>query len=318
MEVIRDLADIRPRQRGGVCTIGSFDGIHRGHRVLFQQVVEQAERHTGPATVLSFTPHPVTVLRPGVRFTRLTSDEDRLRLIGECGIEAVVLLPFTPSLVETSARDFFRQIFVEALGLAHLVVGWDFTFGHNREGNAAMLRTLCEEVGMGLSIVEPVVSADAPASSTRIRRLLHEGDVDGAAVLLERYHSVMGTTQHGEKIGRTLGFRTINTLVGDLAVPGFGVYFTLTDLLGRRYPSITNIGVRPTFDGTHPLLETHLLDSEVEAYGEPYRVHFLGRWREERRFPSAAELHAQIAEDVQAARLYHREAPRHPVWPKLA
>lgn len=284
--------------------LGVFDGVHRGHVTLIERARAEAEARGLGSGVVTFHPSPVTVLRPEVPFSYLTTLEQRVELLKATGVDWVAVLQFTSELAQVSAEDFVR-ILVEEAGLRVLVVGENFAVGRGREGNVPRL----QEIGAGLGFeVVPVTlhaSTDEAISSTRVRRALAAGDVTGVTTLLGRPFSVRGPVLHGDERGRTIGFPTINLGVSaDQALPPDGVYVTHALVRGTMYAGATNIGTRPTFDGVERRIETYLLDFEGDVYGEVVRIEFLERLREDRRYDNIEALVAQIELDVAATRKY--------------
>ncbi len=283
-------------------TIGAFDGIHRGHQHLLSQLITKARRNGCFSSVVSFSPHPRSVLRPGSQPGCLTTGKDRIALLRALGLDLLVLLNFTPRLAQTPARDFVYEL-RQGLRMRELWVGADFGLGRNREGNVEMLRCLAQEFSFRLHVVDPVYDNGKPISSTRIRALLARGEVVEAARLLGRCYALSGRVVSGAQRGKKLGFPTANLApeTGCL-VPGNGVYAVWAWLGDVSNPAVANIGVRPTFDGEGRSIEVHLLDFEGDLYGREMRIEFVERLRGERRFSEPAALIAQIGADIARAR----------------
>ncbi len=299
--------------RGCAVAIGNFDGVHLGHRALFELARAKAAAAGGPAAALTFDPHPVRVLRPGLLPPCLTPLPRKLELMAACGLDAAVVQRFDRGYAATTAEEFVERDLVGALGAAEVVVGHDFTAGHGRT-RVDGLRPLLAGHGVGLGVVEPVTSDGLVVSSTKIRELLLEGNVPAAAELLARPHDVDGVVVRGDGRGRALGFPTAN-LSTEAMLPAGGVYAVRVLLGGRREPGtplagaralggVCNVGVKPTVrDDGAPLAEVHLFGhGGEELYGERIRVAFVARLREERRFPSLDALRDQISRDAEAAR----------------
>ncbi len=309
MQVLRDpLGDDRP-PRGAVLSIGNFDGVHLGHQAVLRLLVERSRSLGTVAVVMTFDPHPVAVLRPEIAPRLLTTLEQRLELIGRAGVDAVLVVPFTPELARVEAEDFVREVLVDRLAIREVYIGANFRFGADRRGDVALL----ERLGSRLAFVAsgwPVVRIDHEVvSSTRVRRAVEVGNVASAARLLGRPVFIDGVVRQGRRLGRTIGFPTLNLAPSPVLHPARGVYITATHVpaLGRTVPSVTNLGVRPTLgDHGDATVETHLLDLTVEAYGEEVRVFFLERLRDERRFDSPDRLREQILLDVEQARAHFR------------
>lgn len=300
---------------GNALTMGVFDGVHRGHQALVARVCEEASRRGLGAGVVTFHPSPVTVLRPGVPFSYLTSLERRVELLREAGAQWVAVLQFTSELALVSAEDFAR-ILVEEARMRLLIVGEDFRFGRGRSGDVARLRDLGDEYGFEVQTVALVANdaageaggaQDDVISSTRVRNALAEGAMTDVTRLLGRPFALRGPVLHGDERGRTIGFPTLNIGVSaDQALPPNGVYITRATLYdgGASYTAATNIGTQPTFAGTARRVETHLLDFEGDLYGQVVTIELLQRLRTEQKFDGVDALVAQIGADVEATRTY--------------
>ncbi|MEO5666968.1 MAG: bifunctional riboflavin kinase/FAD synthetase [Bdellovibrionota bacterium] len=290
-------------------TIGNFDGVHRGHRVLLERIRKFRESHAAKGLktcVLTFDPHPAEILRPEMPLLKLTSTTERVKLIKDCGIDEVRVIAFTKEFSKTPARDFFENVLIRDLDPALVVVGHNFFFGHQRSGTPGKVLDWCEEIGIQAEVVGPVEADGEEISSSRIRRLLQEGHVQSASRLLGRDFSYTGEVVHGAARGRTIGIPTANIKPeAGRCLPKNGVYVTVSSTHdGRTFPSITNVGVKPTIaGGNHELsLETHLLDFEGDLYGNHLTVEFRDRVRDEKRFSSIQELSEQIHKDIAFAR----------------
>ncbi len=279
------LDQVQPRARR--VAVGEFDGVHLGHREVM----------AGSDTVLTFEPHPASIVRPGGGPKLLTTLELKTELIAELGAEELVVVPFDQSFAHQEAAEFIERVLVQTLVATHVAVGANFRFGHRARGTAALL-TADDRFE---TRVVPLVEVDGvPVSSTRIRTLIEEGDVDVAAELLGARFRMRSEVVHGDRRGRDLGFPTAN-MVPDpkLTCPGHGVYACR---VGERLAAV-NVGVRPTFGkDLHPLVEAFLLDFEGDLYGQRLTVEFVARLRGERRFASVDELIAQMHRDVQRTR----------------
>ena len=285
-------------------TIGSFDGVHRGHQQIIRKLTAGAHAQDASAVVLTFYPHPAEVVK-GRQFPfYLTSPEEKARLLGDLGVDVVITHPFNRQVMQTPARTFMERLH-RHLGMRHLIVGHDFALGRGRGGDYNALRRLGAELGYTIEQIPPFEVDGQTVSSTRIRFLLGAGEVEAAAALLGRPFDVSGTVVYGEQRGRTLGFPTANLEVWPMRViPATGVYVCRTTVNGTPFGAVTNIGVRPTFeaDPVPPRVEAHLLDFEGDLYGQSLTLEFLACLRGERRFDSVDALVAQIHRDVAAAR----------------
>ncbi len=303
MRHIRRLEDAH-LDRQSIVTIGAFDGVHRGHRHLVAQLVESARNCNCVPVVLTFFPHPDEVIAGRTGRFYLTSPDEKAELLGEIGVELVVTHPFDEGVRHMRAADFVGGL-TRYLNMRELWVGRDFALGYGREGDVGFLRDCGAAMGFKVRVVDLMMAENGEiVSSERIRRALRAGDVELAARYLGRPYRVQGVVVKGDGRGRTLGFPTANIETWELRlIPATGVYACNVWLDGRRYPAVTNIGVRPTFDGGgEPALEAHLLDFDGDLYGRELAVDFIARLRDERRFGGPDELIAQINADITYAR----------------
>lgn len=285
-------------------TIGVFDGVHRGHQALLGRLVAAARAAGVPSVVLTFAPHPAAVLSNQAEFPCLTTPEERADLLAGLGVDVVITQHFDRSLASQSAEAFMERL-TQTLGLRRLFIGYDFALGRGREGNAARLRELGHRFGYDVEVIKPLYREGEIISATNIRAHLLAGRVEEAAALLGRPYAIRGIVQRGDGRGRLLDFPTANlTPPAGKLVPANGVYACWTQAQGQRYPSVVNIGVRPTFHASSHtvLLESHLLDFSADLYGQSITVEFIARLRNEVKFPSAEALVEQIRHDVQQAR----------------
>jgi riboflavin kinase/FMN adenylyltransferase len=300
--VTRSLSDFRPRPHP-VATIGNFDGHHVGHRALLQTVVETARKAEGTALVLTFYPHPVKVLAPQVDLRFLTSPEEKLARFEAAGIDEVVFLEFTPELAAMTADQFATTVLHDRLHVAEIFVGEHFAFGKGRAGRIADLRRLGATYGFVVHPFPPVTVNGEVVSSTRIRNLIHAGQMKEAALLLGRAYGISGTVITGRQQGQSLGWPTANLQIPpQRVIPSDGVYAARAVCEGKTYDAIAYIGSRPTFGMGERLIEVNLLDQQQNLYGKEMLVEFVDRLRGDHRFATAEELSAQIARDVDRAR----------------
>lgn len=302
MRLLRASASFPPALRGAVAAIGNFDGVHLGHRALIQAAKTEAENTAKPLVVMTFEPHPRRFFLPSAPPFRLDALETKARILEGLGVNATLALPFTAELASQSPQDFVDHILARDLGLSHVVVGYDFTFGKARAGDTAMLR----ELGAGHNIGVTVVQAQGDAevySSTRVRRLLEAGDVANANRILGRPWEIVGIVEHGDKRGRELGYPTANVALTDFQVPKFGIYAVRCVIDGERHDGVASLGIRPTFAGqTDVKLEVYLFDFSGDLYGRSLRVEFHCFLRPEAKFEGVEALKVQIAADVEAAK----------------
>lgn len=312
MRVFRSLEEARGRFAPSAVTIGNFDGIHMGHRQLLERVKTMAAEMGVKPSAVTFHPHPTVVVAPERAPKLLTTPEERADLMGREGIEQVLILPFDRDVAHLSPVEFAGDVLREVLGARGVVVGDNFHFGSRQGGNTETLIELGMQFGFEVEVVAPVTRRHLMVSSSMIRKLLVEGEVSKAARLLERPYALKGPVVQGEGRGSRETVPTLNLETTAEILPADGVYITRTRSLddGRVWPSITNVGVRPTFDGAHRTVETFLLGGlDGERPGQ-MAVEFLHRVREERRFDSAEALKGQILRDVRRAESFFRRFQR--------
>jgi len=280
-------------------TIGVFDGIHVGHRYLLKNLIERAKEENLLSGVVTFNPHPQSVLHPNEQLRWLSNLEDRVRAFQELGINIVAVLTFTPKVAQLRARDFM-SLLKKHLKMHGIMVGPDFTLGRGQEGNINMLRTLGHEMKFSVEVVPPFTIDGEIVSSTLIRQALIQGDMRRIEKLMGHYFYLRGKVITSDKRGRALGFPTANLdIEPQQALPGNGIYATITQVNSKRFPSATNVGTRPTFGEGKKMVETHLIQYKGDLYGKEIRVEFVQKVRDEQRFPSAEELKVQMGKDVQ-------------------
>jgi riboflavin kinase/FMN adenylyltransferase len=302
VKIIRSLSRLVPPPGGTVVTIGNFDGVHLGHREIFRRVTSAARARQAAAAVITFEPHPLQLLAPGKAPLRINTPSEKTRLIRASCIDLLVILPFTRKLAALPAAEFVSNILIDRLGIRHLVIGYDYAFGHNREGNAAFLSRIARNRGFTLEVLEPLKLGDEVYSSTRIRQTLLRGDVAGVVRVLGRHFTLDGRVVAGDGRGRQLGFPTANLVTAKELLPREGVYAVRVRHGRRMYDAVANLGCRPTFAGTAPSLEIHLLDFAGDLYGARLRLYFVERLRDEQSYPSVAALQAAISNDITRAR----------------
>lgn len=298
-----------PHVAGTVLTVGTFDGLHRGHRAVLERVAERAGASGHAAVLVTFEPHPLKIVKPEATPPLLTTADERKEILALTGLAYAVFLPFTRELSRYSAERFIVDILLARFRLKELVIGYDHGLGRDREGDVETLQGLGRRHGFPVHVVPPVEIDGRPISATRIREAIAEGAVEWAAEALGRPYSVSGTVVHGDGRGRALGFPTANlrTADGDKLLPREGIYAVRASGHDPLGPGLLHLGPRPTFQGSPPSKELHLLDFEGELYGEVVRVEFLKRLRDVRPFASPAELVAQMRLDRAEAVRYFRE-----------
>jgi riboflavin kinase/FMN adenylyltransferase len=284
-------------------TVGVFDGVHRGHQQILKRLSDEAHAAGSPAVVLTFMPHPATVLT-GQQIKCLTTDEERADLLARLGVDVVITEPFTRALSTVSAEDFMGRL-RERLGIEHLLIGYDFALGKGREGNAPRLTEIGRTLGYAVEVVPGVSDEGGVISSTAIRKLVAGGDVKDAAELLGRAYRLSGPVIHGDHRGGRIGFPTANIdYPAEKVLPSNGIYACWACVGPERYAAAVNIGVRPTISDTQrvPNLEAYLLDFDGKIYGETVSLDFVARLRDELKFPSLEALKAQMWNDVATTR----------------
>jgi len=289
--------------RGSVLAIGNFDGIHLGHQAILQEATNRAAKSGAVATALTFEPAPLKVLRPEAAPKRLSTNEQRLEWFRAVGVEAAVVMPFTLELSKLSPQEFVEKILVNELQVRALLVGENFRFGHKQAGDAQLLRDLGKVHGFDVASIPPIMAHSEIVSSTVIRREIAEGEVTQAGRLLGRPFVLTGSIVSGTGTGSKFTFPTLNLRADQELLPAGGVYITRTLLQGesKSRRSVTNIGVRPTFNGTALSIETHLLDFFGTISAKRIELRFWKRLRSEKKFSSPDELRAQIAKDIASA-----------------
>ena len=312
MIVIRDPLKSADVPKGGVVTVGNFDGVHRGHQKMLADVVGRAMSLGAPSVAVTFDPHPLKVLRPEEAPKMIQTLRQKEEALEACGVEALVIVPFTRDFSLTPAETFVRELLVKRLSARELHVGERFTFGRDKGGNFELLRRLGAEAGMAVVGLSDVVEGGGPISSTRIRAALEAGDAAAAHALLGRPYVMDGLVAKGDRMGRKIGFPTINLKPENELFPRDGVYLSTIyiDSFERTFGCVTNIGRRPTvYEDYARTIETYVLDFSSDVYGEQIRLSFLSRMRDEKTFRSMLELTAQIRRDVEATRLYFEGKP---------
>ena len=289
--------------RGGVVALGNFDGFHRGHQAVVGAAIAHGRAAGRPVLIASFDPHPVRYFRPETPPFRLTTLDQRAELFAAAGADAMLVFNFNDELANVQADDFITDWLIDRAGASHVVTGEDFTFGKSRKGNVAMLAEVGAAHGLTAQAIGPVSDAKGPISSSRIRWALVEGDPVEAARLLTRPFRIGGTVQHGDKVGRTIGFPTANIVLGGYLRPKYGIYAVRALLPdGRVVHGAANIGIRPTFDPPKELLEVHLFDFAENLYDQSVEIELIAWIRPEAKFDSLDALTAQMDRDCAEAK----------------
>ena len=310
LRIVRHPGPGSSHPRGAVLAMGNFDGLHRGHAALIGKACDRARTAGVPAGVLTFEPHPRSVFMPEGEPFRLTPFRVKEREIARLGVDLLFIQHFDLDFAKKSAESFVEEVLIGAVGVTHIVVGHDCTFGNRRRGTPELLRAAGAEHGFGVTVVEPVRGPDgAVYSSTHIREKLRAGRPREAAAQLGRPWEIDGRVMEGDRRGRTIGFPTVNLGLGEYLRPAFGVYAVRVSgdgpddpFAGLTVDGVANIGLRPTVGTPEPRLEANLFDIDRDLYGRHLRVSLIDFIRPERRFGGLDALKAQIAEDAAAAR----------------
>jgi riboflavin kinase/FMN adenylyltransferase len=299
-----------PHARGAAITVGTFDGVHRGHWAVLQRLCEVARQDDLHSVLVTFDPHPLKIVRPEIAPRLLTTPNEKKEILSLSGIDYAVFLSFTRSLSLYLPEEFVRDVLLDRFRLKRLVVGYDHGFGRDRSGDAETMREVGARFGFDVEILGPALMNDETISSSRIRKALQAGDVELAARGLGRPYSLTGVVVHGEGRGRTLGFATANVAVGhgDKLLPRDGIYAVSAASRSHHGPGLLHLGPRPTFRGSPPSIELHLLNFDGDLYGELVQVAFLARLRDVQPFASASQLVEQLKRDREAAVDFFRQS----------
>jgi len=309
MILITDLSKIKKRFTSSIITLGNFDGLHLGHQELIKKIIRRAEETASLSMVVTFRPHPLKILAPEKCPPLISIYEEKIHLIERLGIDVLVKIPFTLDFSAMEPREFVKDILCDLLGAKEIFVGYNYRFGKGRKGDIRMLRSLGEEFAFVVREIEQVSLNGEIISSTRIRQLLKNGDVEHAAKLLGRPYVLCGIVVKGDGRGRGLGFPTANIASRHAIIPGNGVYAVRIFVRDKHYNGIVNIGIRPTFDAKSLAVEVHIFGFDEDIYGEEVSISFIRRIREEKKFAGVPELIAQIKSDIAKAKGVLTEEP---------
>jgi riboflavin kinase/FMN adenylyltransferase len=289
---------------GAVMTVGTFDGVHLGHRAILSRVVRRAAERSLPSVLVTFEPHPLEIVNPSAAPLLLSTTSEKLQLVAECGLDYAVVLPFTPSLAALDPSAFVETVLLERLCLRELLIGHDHGFGRGRSGDIHVLRELGERYDFTVEKVDAVSVNESPVSSSAVRRAVADGDLESARRSLGRRYAFSGRVVHGDERGARLGFPTLNISLGTprKLLPPLGVYAILLQSERGAFGGMMNLGPRPTFDDSALSLEVHLFDVAGDWYDTLVRVEFISRLRDTKRFESVDALVAQLHADEHAAR----------------
>jgi riboflavin kinase / FMN adenylyltransferase len=307
MEIIIGIEQLKRPLNNPVVTLGNFDGVHLGHQSIFRKVKEEARRIKGEAVVITFEPHPLKVLSPQAFPPLLTPFRKKMMLIEKSGIETVLCIEFTPSFSQISPFDFIKNILIDKVKAKKVVVGYNYHFGRNQRGDVEILKQVCKRFQVDVEVMEPLRIGSTTVSSSKIRELIKEGEVEEASKLLGRNYPVIGKVVQGARRGQTLGFPTANLEISEDLHPKKGVYAVEVLWNQQLLNGLANVGMNPTFlspqgkEEKSVSIEVYILNFHQNLYGEEIQISFKKRIRDETRFNSPAELIEQIKKDVEWA-----------------
>jgi len=307
MRIYRHYETLPAEARGAAIAIGNFDGVHKGHCQVINEAGSIAKTAGIPWAVLTFEPHPRSVFQPNGAPFRLTPFRAKARALEALGVDIMIVQKFSRAFSQSPAEDFVKTVLAKGFGVKHLVSGYDFVFGHGRQGNCELLLNLGQQLGFGFTAISAVESPDGTVySSTGIRQCLEAGNPAGAADILGRPYSIEGRVAHGQKLGRTIGFPTANIHLGTVIRPKRGIYAVRATLegqpSGQALAGVANIGTRPTVGGVGDLLEVYLFDFDADIYGARMSVELVEFIRNEAKFDSVEEMRQEIVRDAEKAR----------------
>ncbi len=310
MKIINNIESIEKPFKNAVVTIGNFDGVHIGHQALFHEVIEKADSISGTSVAITFNPHPAKILKQKGHLPLITIHEQKIELIEKTGIDVLICIPFTREFAQLPALEFVRDLLIKRIGMKAIVVGNDYAFGKNREGNTDFLKACSKEYDFEVIVADWISISSATSntlpgriSSTKIRKLIADGRVAKAQQVLGRYYQIRGIVAKGrDRGGKLLGFPTANIEIQDELCPKKGVYAVIVEHNGLKHKGVANIGYSPTFNDNIFTIEVHILDFNENIYGGNIRVNFVKRIRDELKFSGISELSEQIKKDIDKAR----------------
>jgi riboflavin kinase / FMN adenylyltransferase len=307
MQIFRHIGDPALMLEKSVVTLGNFDGIHLGHQALITGAITDAKQFGIPSVVLTFEPHPLKILAPERAPRMLLTHKDKMQILRSLGVDVVIVQHFDLSFAQLSAEQFVREFVVDRLKARKIWVGRDLRFGQGRKGQVEDLLRWGPELGFEVAAVDPILVNGARVSSSRVRQSIHDGRVNEVQAMLGRYHFVSGRVTAGHRRGKDLGFPTANISTRTEVLPMDGIYATLLQLGEKNLPSVSSVGVNPTFGEGPRTVESFILNFKQDIYGEAVKLSFVQRIREEKKFSSADELVVQIHQDVKCAETIFRE-----------
>lgn len=302
MILITDLKNIQKKFNNSILTLGNFDGLHLGHQELVRMIIRRARETGALSMVVTFRPHPLKILAPEKCPPLISIYEEKIKLFERLGIDVLVKIPFTLEFSAMPPEDFVRDVLCGTLGAKEIFVGYNYRFGKGREGDIRTLRGLGEKYGFTVREIEQIAFGGEVISSTKIRTLLREGDVEHAAKLLGRTYAITGIVVKGDGRGKGLGFPTANIAPKHSIIPADGVYAVRLIVREKVYDGIANIGMRPTFNKKVLAIEVHVFDFNEDIYGEDISLYFIRKIREEKKFKGAEALVTQIKSDIETAK----------------
>ncbi len=297
MDTITLIEKIEPIKES-VVTIGNFDGLHRGHQVLIKKAIEYAKINNMSSVVFTFKNHPANYFRP-YSIKNIITNEEKVKILKSMGIDYIINIPFNKYMTKISGHDFVKEILLDTLCAKNVIVGQDFTFARNKEGDINLLKKFSKQYGFSLDIVNPIKLDDIRISSTYIRKLISDGKVEDVSKYLGRNYKLSGEVIHSKQLGRTIGFPTANISINeDMIIPKVGIYATKVYIDGETYYGATNVGYNPTVSGEHLSIETNILEFNENIYGKIITIEFIERIRDEKKFNGIEELKKQLQKDT--------------------
>jgi len=307
MQIIRHFSNTPASAKNCVIALGNFDGIHLGHKEVIKRAVALAKENDLPSAIMTFEPHPLSLFKPDIEPFRITPLREKFRLVEKLGIDFIFTIRFDYNFSLITAEEFIEKILVGYVSAKHIVIGYDFIFGHQRGGNAELLRSLSGKYGYKLTQVKEVTEKDGNiCSSTKIRDYIRRGNIKAADKILGHDYVISGRVRKGEQRGRELGFHTANIKLKNHIRPAFGVYSANVCVERKWYDAVLNIGKRPTFDGNEELLEVHLFDFSDDLYGKNLQIKLKKHIRSEIKFDNIEELKTQIEKDFIVAKEFFK------------
>jgi len=304
MKIFIDKNDNLKSARGGVYALGNFDGVHLGHKEIISKVIDISNSKNIPSGVLIFDPHPRNFFNPKLDDFILSDINTRSYLLEKTKLDFLGILKFDDFMSNLSPREFVEKIIKNRVGVSHLIVGYNFRFGKNREGDVEVLSKICSEFNIDLTIIKQVKNMELTISSSKIREAIEELDFEKVKRIIGDYWKIVGEVIEGDKRGRQIGFPTANIMMNNLIKPDFGVYAVIVNFNNKTFNGIANFGVRPTFDETKslPILEVHLFNFSDNLYGKEIVISFVDFIRKEKKFNGLESLKSQIQLDINVAK----------------